>query len=90
MNTSSPTERLEAALREPQPAHAVTALAEALKNEGMTQLEMYRLYDQYRAKHQSDTDETIYDAILDAMDHIVGWCSPGSRLFDTQLPHDAA
>ena len=89
MDIASAKERLETALREPQPASAVALLAEAFKKEGMTQAEMYRLYDEYRAKHQDDADETMYDAILDTMDYIVGWCTPSSQLYDTDLPHNA-
>lgn len=85
MDISTTKERLEAALREPQPARAVAALAETFKKEGMTQLEMYQLYDEYRAKHQDDADETMYNAILDTMDCIGGWCSPSARLYDTDL-----
>jgi hypothetical protein len=31
--------------------------------------------------HENDEDETKYDAILDTMDVIVGWCSPQYRLY---------
>ncbi len=51
---------------------------------------MYRLFDEFRATHEHDTDETLYDAILDTMDFISGWCSPGSRLYETELPHNVA
>ena len=85
MGISSPQQRLEFALQEPQPARPVLELARALKADGMTQVEMYQLYDEFRAKHQNDADETRYDAILDAMDHIAGWCAIESQLFDTEL-----
>jgi hypothetical protein len=76
---------MESALRESQPGDALATLARAMKSEGMSQLEIYRFFDDYRARHQSDADETRYDAILDAMDFIAGWCSPSGRLFDTEL-----
>ena len=60
-------------------------LAETLKLEGMSQQEMYRLLDEYRARHEHDKDEKCYNAILDVMDFITGWCSPHSKLFDTEL-----
>jgi len=82
--------RLETALREPEPSRAVHELARILRDEGMSQLEMYRLFDEFRAIHESDSDETLCDAILDTMDFISGWCSPHSRLYDTELPHNAA
>lgn len=66
------------------------ALAQALRDEGMSQLELYRLFDEFRANHESDADEILYDAVLDTMDCISGWCSPSSRLYDTELPQNAA
>lgn len=48
-------------------------------------VELYRLYDAARAKHREDPDEVIYDAIVDTMDFIVGWCQPRLRLFASAL-----
>ena len=78
-------QRIERALREASPSGALPALARALKAEGMSQREIYRLFDEYRAKYANDADETKYDAILNTMDVIAGWCSSGDRLFDTEL-----
>jgi len=78
-------DRMEAALLETSPVNALAILARALKAEGMSQREMYELFDAYRAKHQDDSDETRYDAILDNMDMIVGYCRPSHALFDTDL-----
>ena len=83
MDISSARLRLEQELRKAQPA--ILLLAKTFKEEGMSQLEMYRLYNEFRARHQDDTDETRCDAILDAMDCIVGWCTPDKRLFETYL-----
>jgi len=57
-----------------------------LKAEGMTQDEMYGLFDRHRAIHAGDADETIYDYICDMMDLIVGFCSPQVRIFDPPPP----
>ena len=43
---------------------------------------MVDLFDEYRARHEHDSDQTKYDAILDTMDIITGWCSQHARLFD--------
>lgn len=56
----------------------------------MSQLDLYQLFDEFRASHASDADEIIFDAVLDTLDFISGWCSPAYRLFDTTLPHNAA
>ena len=77
--------RVESALEESSPTQSLFALARAFKVEGMSQLEMYQLFDNYRAKHEADTDETKYDAILDTLDIICGWCGSHARLFDTEL-----
>ena len=84
----SSRERLQAALRATNPAATVLTVARELRDEGMSQLELYRIFNEYRAIHENDADEIRYDAILDTMDFIVGWCSPNSRLYDTQLPPD--
>jgi hypothetical protein len=86
----SPRARLENALRDSEPGRAVFALARTLRDEGMSQLELYRLFDGFRATHENDGDETLYEALLDTMDSISGWCSPSSRLYDSELPHTSA
>ena len=77
--------RMGSALAEVSPVHALISFAESLKEEGMSQREMYQLFDEYRVKHHGDVDETKYNAILDTMDIICGWCSPQNRLFDSEL-----
>jgi hypothetical protein len=77
--------RMQAALESQSPVNALYALAQALKAEGMSQREMYQLFNLYRAKHQDDADETKYDAVADTMDFICGNCSPHARLFDSDL-----
>jgi hypothetical protein len=78
-------QRMESALRESSPSSALVALARELKAEDTTQREMYQLFDEYRAEHESEANESRYNAILDTMDVIAGWCKPDSRLFDTEL-----
>ena len=86
MGVESINARMERALREASPAEALAALARALKAEGLPQAEMYQLFDEYRARHEHDADETKYDAILDTMDLICGYCSSDARLFDREMP----
>jgi hypothetical protein len=82
---ASPRERLEIALQQPEPASAAYELARALRDEGMAQLAMYQMFDAFREAHQRDADETIYNAVLDTMDFICGWCVADRRLYDTGL-----
>jgi hypothetical protein len=74
--------RIELALTEiAGPNPSLWSLALEFKDEGMSQQEMYQIFDLFRAKHQNDADETKYNAILDTMDVIWGWCSPDNRIF---------
>ncbi|HWB01607.1 MAG TPA: hypothetical protein VG796_01200 [Verrucomicrobiales bacterium] len=82
-------ERMEAAVQANSPAAALAELASTLMSEGMPQRVMYQLFDEYRARHESDADPTRYDAVLDTMDIISGWCSGSARLFDTSLSEGA-
>lgn len=86
------TIRLEGAVRSGEP-QALLDLARKLKSEGMSQRAMYDAFDTFRAKHKADANETIYDAILETMDCIVGWCPLHMKLFETYLestkPNDA-
>lgn len=79
-------ERMEIALRESSPSSALAILARTFKAEGMSQSEIYQLFDEYRARIAKDANEIKYDAILDTMDIICGHCNPAARLFDTDLP----
>lgn len=86
MITESMRARMEAALQASSPVIALSELARTLKTEGMSQQEMKLLFDQYRVRHESDVDETKYDAILDTMDLICcGQCHPKWWLFDSPL-----
>lgn len=62
-------------------------LAKSFKNEGMTQKKMYKLFDSYREKFEDD--EVKYDAILDTMDYIVGYCHPNYALYDTAYSEES-
>jgi hypothetical protein len=81
MRPASPVDRLASALASATPADTALDLARHLRDEGMAQSDLLALYDQFRERHASDADETCYDAVLDAMDCIVGWCSPSQTLY---------
>jgi hypothetical protein len=85
MADQSSIARIESVLQELSSGQSLLVLAQTFKAEGMSQLEMYQLFDKYRAKHEADTDETKYDAILDTLDIICGWRGSHARLFDTDL-----
>ena len=75
------SERFAAALAAEDPAAALHALARALAAEGMSEQDLSKLFDAQRELHQNDKDERLYNAILDTMDCISGWCGPRARIF---------
>lgn len=77
--------RFDNALTEPSPFDSLLILAKALKSEGMSQRDMYRLFDEYRERHEHDEDKTRYNAIFDVTDFITGFCGTHSRLFDSEF-----
>lgn len=80
MKPLSPMDRLEAALAMAS-LDELLKLAEALRDGGMSQADLLALFDTARERHECDADETKYDAILDTMDFISGWCNPWQRLY---------
>jgi hypothetical protein len=82
MAEGTPSERLENALEVTPLFESLRQLAKTFKFEGMTQQDMYHLFDSYQAKHKNDADETKYNALLDTMDFIVGFCDAGAGIYD--------
>lgn len=75
--------RLRVALEAADPAQAARNLALTLKAEGMGQVELYRVFS--RAQQRLHDADPRYDAVVDTMDLIWGWCAPGKALFDEVL-----
>jgi hypothetical protein len=80
-----PVERLEEAL-DSSDAGAAYALAVELRDAGLTQAELLAVFDAVRARHHDDPDERKYDAVLDVMDLIAGWCSRDNALYPEPPP----
>jgi hypothetical protein len=76
--------RFEEALADAQPYAALHALARSLKDEGIDQVSIYRLFREYLVK--TDGNDPRYDAIADNMDLIRGgpWAK-GGALFESDL-----
>jgi hypothetical protein len=85
MHEVSSIARIENALGQASPRDALAALVKVLKAEGVTQTEMYGQFDTLRVKYDDPATEAKYDALLDTMDIISGWCRPEQRLFETEL-----
>jgi len=87
MAALSPNDRIEEALSAPEPFQFLLSVAKQLRDEGMHQHELSELFDTFRARQENEADETRINAILDTLDFIVGWCSPGNALYQrSQIP----
>jgi hypothetical protein len=78
-------DRLEAALAM-MPEETLPELARELRDGGMSQADLLALFDAARERHESDADETAYDAILHTMDLIVGYCAASHRIYPDPEP----
>ena len=76
--------RFEEALASKAPFKSLCRLAEALRDEGVSQIEVYFLFGSYQEKIL-DSDP-LYDAVVDTMDEIHGgpWAK-GGGFFSTVL-----
>ena len=59
----------------------LSAFVREMKKQGIEKQEIYLAFDFLRSKHESDEDETQYDAILDTLDLMTGWCTPEHAIF---------
>jgi uncharacterized protein YjbI with pentapeptide repeats len=73
--------RFRDALQAADPRAALASLARSLRDEGESQSEVLGLFTLFQSDHDSDQNETLYDAILDTMDLIAGWCRPKAAIF---------
>ena len=76
--------RLEAALGSMNPTEALYALACALRDDGVSQIDLHLLFEHFQKA--TAADDPRYDAIVDNMDLIWGgpWAK-GRDLFPTEL-----
>lgn len=74
-------QKIKAALDAPQPGDHLFHLATAFKEKGLTQAQIYSLFTDFLARHEEDEDETKYDALIDVLDFISGYCHPSKALF---------
>jgi hypothetical protein len=79
-------QRFEAALRSPEPGHALRSLALEFFREGLGKNEIFALFEQFlldlRGTGNYHTAEE--DAVLDVMDALTGWCHPSGELLPDQ------
>ena len=66
----------------------IIKLATALQAEGLSQLEIYNLFEHYMLYLRAQEREQEEEKVADVMNRIVGWCSPHMHLFPNYLKND--
>jgi hypothetical protein len=79
-------ERLEGALRSPDPTRVLRAFVLELAAEGRRKVDIYALLEQFLLdlRAREDHRESDEDAVLDVMDALTEWCHPDARLLTEQ------
>jgi hypothetical protein len=73
-------QRFEAALRTPDPGQALRALVTELSAEGLSEPEIYQLFEEELLHLRAAGRSAEEDVILDTLDALSGWCHPDARL----------
>jgi hypothetical protein len=74
-------ERFAAALTRPEPDEQLWTIAFDLAANGLTQDEVYELFETVRARLRIEGREAEEDRVMDVMDCICGWCSSDRKIF---------
>ena len=84
MVTDALRSRVEQALAKDPAGTTLLTLAELLRDEGVDQITLYRLFTEYYVR--TAADDPLYDALFDALTNIWGgpWAK-GGNLFDKEL-----
>ena len=73
-------QRIEQALRANNPVKELRDLTLHLLANGQTRDAILELFERARQQLRQADRETEEDAVMDAMDFLVGWCSPHMKL----------
>ena len=84
----TPPERLESALRSPDPGRSLRSLVLELSQEGHTKADIYELLEKLvvQVRARADYRESDEDVVLDVMDALTGWCHPDAQLLPDNKP----
>jgi hypothetical protein len=80
-NTGSRHERFSQALGSSNATAELHRLACQLRDEGESRQDVAGLFELFRCEHADDANEEALNAILDVLDHVVGWCQPNDDIF---------
>lgn len=72
----------EHALRSPNPVDELRAVAVHLAAQGEDRVAIIERFEEVRRQLRECDRETDEDALMDALDCLVGWCGPEMRLLD--------
>jgi flagellin-specific chaperone FliS len=73
-------QRIEQALRSSEAVQELRKLALHLFAEGQTRQAILEVFEHTRQQLRQANREADEDAVMDVMDCLVGWCSPGMEL----------
>ncbi len=74
--------KLDDAIQKEDGIDALYKTAVSMKDAGVSKENTLAQFTSLSQKHAQAEDETIYNAILNVMDCIVGWCSPHLKIYD--------
>ena len=78
--------RLRQALDSENPTDALERVVIALKNEGIGRRDAFGYLSELRKTVKGEAAKE--DAVLEVMDFVYGFCSPGKRIWETDEPLD--
>jgi hypothetical protein len=73
-------QRIEKALQSNEPVNELREVARTLFADGLTHEAVLDLFECARQQLRQADREAEEDAVMDAMDFLVGWCSPHMKL----------
>ena len=75
---------LRCALKADRPFDRLLAQARLLRDQGISKIDLTDLLDRLRAEYDRDADEMKYNAILDVIDRVAGFCVAEFDLFPNE------
>jgi hypothetical protein len=75
-------DRVESALRSPDPARTLRGVVKDLARDGISKAEIHALLEALvvQLRTRPDSCEAEEDAVLDVLDALTGWCHPSAEL----------
>jgi hypothetical protein len=81
-------EQFEAIRETANPEEGLYAIAQSLRDIGLSQLELYRIFMELYHRHNDDEDSAFFDSVCDVLDCIWGNCHETSALYGQSLTEE--